>query len=238
MSHHDDAVADRKAAIPTPFGPPASAYEDPAFLAWAEAFRADAAPQGALESALIDLLITAAHRLARIAKREVDVKTGDTAHLRERSHAERAWTRALADWKRARPPASRPGRTGLPEPEPAVEPEPEAHALPQEPPEPIVLPEIADWRPYIGMNREVSILWPVILGTDITVEEVACMIVEGWSPEEIIKRYPGITPAQIAATRSCDVEFMCGPWINGVPMANPPAPPQDPGPPGRGPSTN
>lgn len=112
------------------------AWDDP-FHAWACQFRAGLAPTDLVEEALVEQLIMAAWRLRKSAARELTQNRPDPSWARYHGHAQRDWSRALADWNRHRKSsprlASPPTR---PEPVPAPPAPPEPVAAPPPAPEP------------------------------------------------------------------------------------------------------
>ena len=72
------------------------------FIAWAEALRESEAPVGALEIALVDLIVVAARRLARVMRDLEADAFRDRALIREQTACERSWSKALGEWRRHR----------------------------------------------------------------------------------------------------------------------------------------
>ena len=66
---------------------------------WASALRDGATSDEAIRSALLGLVMMAADRLRRALASTREL-VGDVARLREEAAAARAWSRALADWRR------------------------------------------------------------------------------------------------------------------------------------------
>ena len=87
---------------PSLWGIFAAQDEPEGFLAWAEAFRAEEAPRGAIEVALVELVIVSARRLRKALAAEGSEKVGDAAKLRELAGAKRLWSGSLVDWRRHR----------------------------------------------------------------------------------------------------------------------------------------
>jgi uncharacterized protein (DUF433 family) len=50
-----------------------------------------------------------------------------------------------------------------------------------------------DWQNRITINPEILVGKPIIKGTRLAVEFIIDLLAEGWSNEEIIRNYPGIT---------------------------------------------
>ncbi len=56
-----------------------------------------------------------------------------------------------------------------------------------------------NWQDYIGADPAVLVGKPVIKGTRLSVEFILELISEGWSENDIIRNYPGLTRDQIRA---------------------------------------
>lgn len=56
-----------------------------------------------------------------------------------------------------------------------------------------------NWEPRIEINPEVLVGKPVIRGTRLAVEFVVDLLANGWSREQIMDNYPGITNDDINA---------------------------------------
>ena len=72
------------------------------FIAWANALRAEEAPVGALEIAMVDSIVQAARRLRKATGFVEADGYRNPAVVRELTHCERAWSKALAEWRRHR----------------------------------------------------------------------------------------------------------------------------------------
>lgn len=56
-----------------------------------------------------------------------------------------------------------------------------------------------DWRERISVDPKVLVGKPVIKGTRIAVEFVVDLLAQGWSEQEILDSYPGITEEDVRA---------------------------------------
>jgi uncharacterized protein (DUF433 family) len=58
---------------------------------------------------------------------------------------------------------------------------------------------MTDWKELITADPEVMVGKPVIAGTRLTVEFIVERLADGWSEEELLQNYPGLTREQIHA---------------------------------------
>jgi uncharacterized protein (DUF433 family) len=56
-----------------------------------------------------------------------------------------------------------------------------------------------NWRDYIHADPEVLAGKPVVKGTRLAVEFLLGLLGVGWSPDQILKSYPTLTPAALQA---------------------------------------
>ncbi|MEY3303307.1 MAG: hypothetical protein RLZZ139_1680 [Cyanobacteriota bacterium] len=56
-----------------------------------------------------------------------------------------------------------------------------------------------DWQSRITLNPSILVGKPIIKGTRLAVEFVIDLLAQGWSIEEILRNYPGITVMDIQA---------------------------------------
>ena len=56
-----------------------------------------------------------------------------------------------------------------------------------------------DWRERIQINPKILVGKPVIKGTRLAVEFVIDLLAQGWTEEQILQSYPGITHDDIQA---------------------------------------
>jgi uncharacterized protein (DUF433 family) len=59
-----------------------------------------------------------------------------------------------------------------------------------------------DWRDRIVVNPDVLLGKPVIRGTRLAVEFIIDLLAQGWSEQDIMGNYPGVTHEDIAACLS------------------------------------
>lgn len=59
-----------------------------------------------------------------------------------------------------------------------------------------------DQQPRITLNPDVLVGKPVIRGTRLTVEFIIDLLAQGWSNDEILRNYPGISLEDIQACLS------------------------------------
>jgi len=56
-----------------------------------------------------------------------------------------------------------------------------------------------DWKDRIVVNPDVLLGKPVIRGTRLAVEFIIDLLAQGWSEQDIMGNYPGVTHEDIAA---------------------------------------
>lgn len=56
-----------------------------------------------------------------------------------------------------------------------------------------------DWQERIIVDPEILVGKPVIKGTRLSVEFIIDLLAQGWSHQEILDNYPGVTEADIQA---------------------------------------
>lgn len=59
-----------------------------------------------------------------------------------------------------------------------------------------------DWKDRIVVNPDVLLGKPVIRGTRLAVEFIIDLLAQGWSEQDIMGNYPGVTHEDIAACLS------------------------------------
>ena len=55
------------------------------------------------------------------------------------------------------------------------------------------------WHERIVLNQDILVGKPVVKGTRLAVEFVIDLLAEGWSDEEILRNYPGLTHEDVQA---------------------------------------
>ncbi len=56
-----------------------------------------------------------------------------------------------------------------------------------------------DWQSRIVLNPSILVGKPIIKGTRLAVEFIIDLLAQGWSVDEILRNYPGITVTDIQA---------------------------------------
>jgi len=56
-----------------------------------------------------------------------------------------------------------------------------------------------DWQTRITLNPDILAGKPIIKGTRLAVEFIIDLLAQGWSTDEILRNYPGITAEDIQA---------------------------------------
>ena len=56
-----------------------------------------------------------------------------------------------------------------------------------------------DWRDSIVLDPQILAGKPVIKGTRLAVEFIIDLLAQGWSEDEILRNYPGVTRSDIQA---------------------------------------
>lgn len=59
-----------------------------------------------------------------------------------------------------------------------------------------------DWRNRIVVNPDVLVGKPVIKGTRLAVEFIIDLLAQGWTEDDIIENYPGVTREDISSCLS------------------------------------
>jgi uncharacterized protein (DUF433 family) len=58
---------------------------------------------------------------------------------------------------------------------------------------------MTDWKELITADPEVMVGKPVIAGTRLTVEFIVERLADGWTEDELLQNYPGLSREQIRA---------------------------------------
>lgn len=56
-----------------------------------------------------------------------------------------------------------------------------------------------NWQDWIVLNPQILVGKPVIKGTRLSVEFIIDLFAQGWSVDEVLRNYPGITITDIQA---------------------------------------
>ncbi len=59
-----------------------------------------------------------------------------------------------------------------------------------------------DWQTRITLNPDILVGKPTLKGTRLAVEFIIDLLAQGWSNDEILRNYPGLTQADIQACLS------------------------------------
>lgn len=65
-----------------------------------------------------------------------------------------------------------------------------------------------DWRERIVIDPNILVGKPVIRGTRLAVEFIVELLSQGWSEQEILRNYPGITREDIRACLAYATEML------------------------------
>jgi uncharacterized protein (DUF433 family) len=63
-----------------------------------------------------------------------------------------------------------------------------------------------NWREHITVDQEVLVGKPVVKGTRLAVEFIVELLSQGWSEDEVLRNYPGLTRDDIQACLAYAVE--------------------------------
>ena len=58
---------------------------------------------------------------------------------------------------------------------------------------------VSDWREHIAVDPAVLLGKPVVRGTRLAVEFILGLVAAGWSFDDLLENYPGLTVADIRA---------------------------------------
>ncbi len=155
----------------------------------------DLAPEGANELVLFDRIVVQLRRLHRAQKNEPDEP--NALWMRYETMADRGFWKAHAEFHKLR----------------AQHRQEAAERAAQEPEEP--MQDVRDWRERIEMVPEIDPDYPVVKGTDLTVEYVCSMLADRWSFRDILDRFPKLHAADLLACRLCEIEGKCCKWPDG-----------------------
>lgn len=65
-----------------------------------------------------------------------------------------------------------------------------------------------EWQERIIVDPAILVGKPVIKGTRLAVEFIVDLLAQGWSEQEILRNYPGVSHADIQACRACTLPFV------------------------------
>ena len=67
---------------------------------------------------------------------------------------------------------------------------------------------MTDWKEMITAEPEAMVGKPVVAGTRLTVEFIVDRLADGWTEEELVQNYPGLTREQIHACLAYAAEML------------------------------
>ena len=74
-----------------------------------------------------------------------------------------------------------------------------------------------DWKERVVLNPEVLVGKPVVRGTRLAVEFLLELMSEGWTNDEILRNYPGLTRADLQAVLAYACEVLKSEKVYPVP---------------------
>jgi uncharacterized protein (DUF433 family) len=77
---------------------------------------------------------------------------------------------------------------------------------------------MTDWKETITADPDVMVGKPVIAGTRLTVEFIVERLADGWSDEELVQNYPGLTREQIHACLAYAAEMLSEVQMYSLPL--------------------
>jgi len=75
-----------------------------------------------------------------------------------------------------------------------------------------------DWKELITADPEVMVGKPVIAGTRLTVEFIVERLADGWTEQELLQSYPGLTHEQIHACLAYAAEMLSEVQMYSLPL--------------------
>jgi len=77
---------------------------------------------------------------------------------------------------------------------------------------------MTDWKETITADPDVMMGKPVIAGTRLTVEFIVERLADGWTEQELVQNYPGLTPEQIHACLAYAAEMLSEVQMYSLPL--------------------
>jgi len=77
---------------------------------------------------------------------------------------------------------------------------------------------MTDWKEMITADPEVMVGKPVIAGTRLTVEFIVERLADGWSEDELVQNYAGLTRKQIHACLAYAAEMLSEVQMYSLPL--------------------
>jgi len=78
---------------------------------------------------------------------------------------------------------------------------------------------MTDWKEMITADPEVMLGKPVIAGTRLTVEFIVERLADGWTEDELVQNYPGLTREQIHACLAYAAEMLSEVQMYSLPLS-------------------
>jgi len=66
---------------------------------------------------------------------------------------------------------------------------------------------MVNWHEYIHTDPQILVGKPVVKGTRLSVDFILRLFANGWTREQILENYPGLTPEALQACFSFAAEF-------------------------------
>ena len=77
---------------------------------------------------------------------------------------------------------------------------------------------MTDWKETITADPDVMMGKPVIAGTRLTVEFIVERLADGWTEDDLIRSYPGLTQEQIHACLAYAAEMLSEVQMYSLPL--------------------
>jgi uncharacterized protein (DUF433 family) len=74
------------------------------------------------------------------------------------------------------------------------------------------------WQSRIHVDPDVLVGKPVVKGTRMAVEFILDLLAQGWSQDDILKNYPGLTPDDIRACLAYASTILLGEKVYPLPV--------------------
>jgi uncharacterized protein (DUF433 family) len=78
---------------------------------------------------------------------------------------------------------------------------------------------MTDWKEMITADPDVMVGKPVIAGTRLTVEFIVERLADGWTEDELLQNYPGLTQEQIHACLAYAAEMLSEVQMYSLPLS-------------------
>lgn len=67
---------------------------------------------------------------------------------------------------------------------------------------------MVNWREYIHTDPDVLVGKPVLKGTRLSVDFLMRLLANGWTHEQVLENYPGVSPEALQACFSFAAEYL------------------------------